>query len=99
VRALGIGPRDVLALARHQRRARDVRRPLLVTGLLAEQLARELRAGGEPGLVRTTGEPGHVTAFVRVVAGAATAEDEQTMREATRALVVAALGEAIAAVR
>jgi len=85
--ALGIGPRDVLALARHQRRARDVRGPLLVTGLLAEQLARELRAGGEPGLVRTSGEPAQAAAFVRVVAGAATAEDERTMREATRALV------------
>ena len=85
--ALGIGPRDVLALARHQRRARDVRGPLLVTGLLAEQLARELRAGGEPGLVRTSGEPARAAAVVRVVAGAATAEDERTMREATRALV------------
>ncbi len=85
--ALGIGPRDVLALARHQRRARHVRGPLLVTGLLAEQLARELRAGGEPGLVRTSGEPARAAAVVRVVAGAATAEDERTMREATRALV------------
>ena len=85
--ALGIGPRDVLALARRQRRARDVRGPLLVTGLLAEQLARELRAGGEPGLVRTSGEPARAAAVVRVVAGAATAEDERTMREATRALV------------
>jgi hypothetical protein len=84
---LGIGPRDVLALARHQRRARDVRGPLLVTGLLAEQLARELRAGGEPGLVHTSGEPARAAAVVRVVAGAATAEDERTMREATRALV------------
>jgi len=85
--ALGIGPRDVLALARHQRRARHVRGPLLVTGLLAEQLARELRAGGEPGLIRTSGEPARAAAVVRVVAGAATAEDERTMREATRALV------------
>jgi hypothetical protein len=87
MKAFGIGPRDVVALARHQRRGRDVRGPLLVTGLLAEQLARELRAGGEPGLVRTSGEPAHAAAVVRVVAGAATAEDERTMREATRALV------------
>jgi hypothetical protein len=87
MKALGIGPRDVVALARHQRRGRAVRGPLLVTGLLAEQLARELRAGGEPGLVRTSGEPAEAAAFVRVVAGAATAEDERTMRDATRALV------------
>lgn len=87
MRAFGIGPRDVVALARHQRRGRDVRGPLLVTGVLAQQLARALQAGGEPGLVRTSGEPAEAAAFVRVVAGAATAEDERTLREATRALV------------
>jgi hypothetical protein len=87
VKLLGIGARDVVGLARHQRSAREVRGPLLVTGLLAEQLARELRAGGEHGLVRTSGEPREAAALVRVVAGAATAEDERAMRSATRGLV------------
>ena len=87
MRLLGIGPRDVVALARHQRRAHDLRGPLLVTGMLAEQLARELGAGGDPTLVRTSGEPEAAGVFVRVVAGAATAEDERLFRSATRAAV------------
>jgi hypothetical protein len=87
VRLLGIGPRDVVALARHQRRAHDLSGPLLVTGMLAEQLARELGAGGDPTLVRTSGEPDAAGIFVRVVAGAATAEDERQFRAATRAAV------------
>ena len=87
MRLLGIGPRDVLALARHQRRAHGLRGPLLVTGMLAEQLARELGAGGDPTLVRTSGEPEAAGVFVRVVAGAATAEDERLFRSATRAAV------------
>jgi hypothetical protein len=87
VRLLGIGARDVVALARHQRRVHEIRGPLLVTGLLAEQLAKELRAGGDPSLVRTIGEPDDAAVLVRVVAGAATAEDERLFRAATRALV------------
>jgi hypothetical protein len=86
VSALGLGPRDVVSLARH---ATDVapRGPILVTGVLAEQLARELRAGGDPALVETRGDPAHAAALVCVVAGAATAADEEALRAATRALV------------
>ena len=40
----GIGPRDALALARHAQSAASPKGPLLVTGVLAEALARELRA-------------------------------------------------------
>jgi hypothetical protein len=87
VRLLGVGARDVVALARYQRRSQGAQRPLLVTGLLAEQLAKELGAGGDPALVRTTGDPAEAALFVRVVAGAATAEDERLLRAATRALV------------
>lgn len=84
--ALGLGPRDVLSLARH---ASDVapRGPILVLGVLAEHLARELAAGGDPGLVATRGDPAHAAALVCVVAGAATAADEEALRTATRALV------------
>lgn len=87
MRALGIGPRDLLALARHSRQARSVRGPLLVTGVLAEQLARELEAGGDEGLVRTGGEPADAAALVRVVRGAATLDDERALRAAARGLV------------
>src|SRR4029450_6388064 len=41
VTPIGIGVRDVLALAREAREPAEVRAPLLVTGVLAEQLARE----------------------------------------------------------
>lgn len=83
---LGIGPRDVLSLARH---AGDVapKGPILVIGVLAEQLARELAAGGDPALVRTRGNPADAAALVCVLAGAATAADEEALRAATRALV------------
>lgn len=87
MRLLGVGARDVVALARYQRQAQDGHRPLLVTGLLAEQLAKELGAGGDPALVRTAGDPAEAALFVRVLAGAATAEDERLFRAATRALV------------
>jgi hypothetical protein len=86
VKTLGIGPRDVLSLARD---ARDVapKGPLLVTGILAEQLARELAAGGDRALVQTAGDPAEAAAVICVVAGAATAADEAALRAAARALV------------
>ena len=87
VTPVGIGPRDALALARHAQSAASPKGPLLVTGVLAEALARELRAGGDASLVRTDGDPADAAAVVRVVAGAATPEDERVLRAATRALV------------
>lgn len=83
----GIGPRDALALARHAQGAASPKGPLLVTGVLAEALARELRAGGDASLVRTDGDPAGAAALVRIVAGAATPEDERMLRVAQRALV------------
>ncbi len=84
---LPIGPREIVSLARYQRQTRAVDGPLLVTGVLAEQLARELRAGGDPELVRTEGDPSGAAALVRVLAGAASETDEEMLRAATRALV------------
>ena len=43
----GIGPRDVLTLVRHAQRV-DLLGPLLVTGVLAEQLAAAIAAGFSP---------------------------------------------------
>ena len=88
MRALGIGPRDVLALTRHVQRAEDASsQPLLVTGVLAEQLASDLAAGGDRSLVRTSGDPRDAAAFVCVVGGAATPADVAQLRAASRALV------------
>ena len=97
---LGIGPRDVLALTRDAQHGDVVARPLLVTGVLAEQLAAALAAGGDRGLVVTSGDPAQAAAVVRVVAGAATPDDEAHLRAATRALVpVVAVQTGISAVR
>lgn len=89
--AFGIGPRDVVSLARDTQGTAAPKGPILVTGVLAEQLARELRAGADPAagasLVRTRGDAAHAAAVVVVVAGAATAADEELLRTATRALV------------
>lgn len=86
--SLGIGPRDVVSLARHAA-AVAPRGPILVIGVLAEQLARELAAGGDPRLLETRGNPADAAALVCVVAGAATPGDEEALRTATRSLVPA----------
>ncbi len=83
---LGIGPRDLFSLARHAQRV-DLPGPLLVGGVLAEQLAHALSAGGDRALVATTGDPAHAVALVRVLAGGPTPEDESQLRAASRALV------------
>jgi hypothetical protein len=87
VSPLPVGPRDVFALRRHVRTTAATRGPLLVTGVLADQLARQLGAGADPGAVRTTGELAQSAALVHVVAGAATPDDERVLRAATRSLV------------
>jgi len=87
VKGLGIGPRDVLSLARHARSAQSPDGPILVTGVLAELLAAELRAGGDSSLVRTEGDPSQAAAVVCVVGAAATEADVDVLRRAARALV------------
>ena len=84
---LPLTPRHVLALGRDTQAARALRPPILVRGVLAEQLAAALRAGGDASLVRTAGDPAAASAVVCVVAGAATPEDERVLRTAARALV------------
>ncbi len=85
---LGIGPRDVVSLARHAQQAEAAAaHPVLVTGILAQQLADALAAGGDRSLVRTSGDPTEAGALVRVVAGATTPDDEAQLRAATRTLV------------
>jgi uncharacterized protein (DUF697 family) len=69
-------------------------RPLLVAGLLADQLARELAHGGDASAVRTGGAPENVEALVYVVGDLVTDEDERVLKVAHRrrvpTLVVAA---------
>jgi len=73
-------------------------RPLLVAGLLADQLARELAAGGDAHAVLTGGLSEDVEALVYVVGDEVTEEDERVLKLAHRArvptIVVAAGREA-----
>ncbi len=62
--------------------------PIVVSGVLAEQLAKELGAGTTPGavVVGTTGDPpANAEVLVRVIAGDPTAEDEE-LRQAAAGL-------------
>jgi uncharacterized protein (DUF697 family) len=73
-------------------------RPLLVGGALAETLARELAAGGEPGAIRHGGPPEDVEALVHVIGDTLTEEDERVLRLAHRArvpTVVVAAGRSV----
>ena len=62
-------------------------RPLLVAGLLADQLARGLAAGGDASAVLTGGSPEDAEAMVYVVGDAVTDEDERMLKLAHRARV------------
>jgi hypothetical protein len=59
--------------------------PILVSGVLADQLAKELGAGAAPGAV-VVGDDRRVAraeVFVRIIAGDPTPEDTELVREAT----------------
>jgi len=62
-------------------------RPLLVAGLLADQLTRELTLEGDARAVRTGGSPDDVEALVYVIGDAVTEEDERMLKLADRARV------------
>ena len=60
--------------------------PVVVSGVLADQLAKELGAGAQPGSVLVSaGAPRHAEALVRVVAGTPTDDDEAVVSAADRA--------------
>ena len=72
----------VLGLLKEIRSTTD--RPLLAMGTLADQLARELRAGGDPSAVRTGGEPGAVELLLYVIGDEVTEKDERVLKLAHR---------------
>src|SRR5262249_28682499 len=87
------------ALFRLIREVRETKNePIMVGGTLADQLARELSAGGDPSAVLVGTEPRNVEAFVYVMGDTVTAEDEIVLKRARRErvpiLVVAAGREA-----
>jgi uncharacterized protein (DUF697 family) len=83
--ALPLKAGAVYGLVRELSKTKD--RPLLVLGALAEQLARELAAGGDASTVRTSGPPKDVEALVYILGGAVTDEDERVLKQAHRARV------------
>ena len=78
-------PLAVWGLVKEARTALADDRPLLVTGALAEPLAKELARGGSTGVVVSFGSVDRAAALVRVLAGRPTEEDNQALRAAKRA--------------
>jgi hypothetical protein len=83
----GLSNSAVLRAFREARGAARTAATLLVAGPMAEQLARELAAGGDPGAVRTAGGPEDADGLVVVLAGAPAEEEVELARRATRANV------------
>jgi uncharacterized protein (DUF697 family) len=81
----GLNPRSVLGLVRELRSSAEVTRPVQVSGVLDEQLARELRTGGDPSSVRCGGDPATASVLVLVLAGEVTGAHEAVLRAADRA--------------
>lgn len=81
----GIRPMAVVGLVRELQGSSGPPKPLQVSGVLAEQLARELRAGGEERFVRVGGDPATASVLVVVLGGPASEEDERLLRAASRA--------------
>jgi len=82
---LPIKPGAIYGLLKEFREVDD--RPILVAGVLADELARELTAGGDPTAVRRGGEPADVEALVYVVGDTLAEQDERVLRSAHRARV------------
>lgn len=80
-----LNPGAIWGLVKEARTALEDVRPLHVSGVLAATLEKELQRGGAPGAVRSQGDVANAAALVRVLAGAATDEDERELRAARRA--------------
>ena len=82
-----LSPMTVWGLVRELKTAAQETRPLVVTGPLAEQLAKEVSRGAAPGAVRVDGRVGDAACLIRILAGAPTEEDERELKAAKRAKV------------
>ena len=81
----GLGIGSVLGLVRELRATAAKTKPIQVTGVLAEQLAKELREGGDASFVRVDGDPRQASVLVAVLAGPPTEAIERLLRDANRA--------------
>jgi len=81
----GLRAREVLGVMREAQSTASSAAPIVVHGLLAEELARGLRQGSDDGrAISVGGDPANAAALVLVVAGLPGAAEERAMREATR---------------
>jgi uncharacterized protein (DUF697 family) len=80
-------PFAVWSLLREIGRGAGDQRPLVVSGALAAQLAKELERGAKPGAVRVDARPEEGAVLVRVLAGAPSGEDEEALKRAKRSKV------------
>jgi uncharacterized protein (DUF697 family) len=85
---LPLKPVAVLGLLKELRGAVADDRPIVVGGALAEQLVKELVRGGDPRAARVGGPEGG-SAYVHVLAGAPSDDDEAVLKRARRARVPA----------
>jgi uncharacterized protein (DUF697 family) len=83
----GLKPLAVWGLLKEARTALEDTGPIVVSGVLAEQLAKELGAGGAAGAVRVGGRVDDASVLVRVFAGGTTEADERELRAANLARV------------
>jgi uncharacterized protein (DUF697 family) len=82
-----LSPLAVWSLLRELAKGAGDQRPLVVSGALAAQLAKELERGARPGAVRVDAPAAQGAALVRVLAGAPTEADERELKAAKRAKV------------
>jgi hypothetical protein len=83
----GLSAGAVLRAVRDARAAARKPGALVVSGPLAEQLARDLATGGDGGAIRLGGDPAAALAVIVVAAGDATDAEIDLARRATRELV------------
>jgi hypothetical protein len=84
VRAFALEAQGAVKTVRNELGAKGAG-PIAVSGMLAEQLAKELGAGADPGAVLVGETVAGARAHIRIIAGAPSEDDDALVREAERA--------------
>lgn len=87
MRPLGLGPRDVLSLARGARPDATTVGPIVVSGVEASAVAAALGEGADAGAVVVRSDPAGAAAIVRVLDSETGAADREVLRAGARASV------------